>query len=175
MSNTRQGPARGAAEVIIRSSMVPGADPVSVRIMRGQVTYSARGYGHSRDKTGGAAAAEALPPAVYPDSPNPTLLSMTCRLNQFSSVRLYLRFVDGNGDPVAVDNASTATVTAYRVNDNGDTVKTGEWTNLGHLDEKVDDNSLGRNTVFHIAAPNYAGGAAAVGLRVAGEGLGYSD
>jgi len=100
---------------------------------------------------------------------------MTCHLDQFSSVRLYLRFVDGNGDPVAVDNGSTATVTAYRVNDNGDTVKTGEWANLGHLDEKVDDNSLGRKTVFHIAAPNYAGGAAAVGLRVAGEGLGYSD
>ena len=164
------------SELLQRSFLHPGVDSLPVRVVAGQVTYGLPGYGQQRVKSVAGAGDEALPSSSV-DINN--LLAgeraiLFAGAANFSSVRLYLRFTAA-GSAVAFGNGSSATVTAYHINDNGEVVEGKSFANLGHQDEVVDDGGAGRKTFYRISSTNFAGGADGLGIRLAGEGLGYRE
>lgn len=174
---TQRVTARDIKEWIQRAFARPGAEALQVRTVRGQVTFdpAVAGFGFERKTLAGAD--EALPAATIAD-PRTAGAADKARLfdlRQFSSARLFLEFLAADGSVVALDNTSTATVTAWRRQDTGAMVKGEAWANLGHRVEQLDDGVVGRYVLFQITALNLVAPATDVRLRVAGEGLGFVE
>lgn len=174
MPNAPRSGARRLEELQQHAYQRAGADPLAVRTVRGQRSYTAApGFGFERLKSDDAD--EAVPALRIEEIRTAAEKDALFDLRQFSAAGLYLEFLDDNGAVVALDNASVATVTAWRRQDNGDMVRGPVFADLGHRVEQTDETVIGRVVYYQITAVTFAGGAAAVRLRVAGEGLGFQD
>lgn len=162
----------------------PGTDPLAVKSVRGQRTYALPGFGFSRakfvdpdaDPPIAADDAEPLPAAQIAD-PRTAATADRARLfdlRQFSAAGFYLEFLDADGAPVALDNTSTVTVTAWRRQDNGDMVRGPVFAAVGHRIEQTDDTVIGRYVLYQITDIALVD-ATTVRLRVAGEGIGFVE
>lgn len=176
MPNSGRGASPRTDELLQQGITRPGADPQAVKIVRGQRTYDLPGFGFSRDAEVGA---DEDPPALALEFNRAGVLTTeTARafdLRRFSSAGLYLDFLDGDGDPVGLDNESVATITAWRVNDNGMIVRGPQWAATGHRVEITDETVVGRWTIYQITSVTLDGTAAALRLYCAGEGLGLAE
>jgi hypothetical protein len=153
-------------ELVQQSFTRPGHDPLAVRQVFGAVTYGIPGYGWSRDKVGAVGVDEPAPAAQVSEL-DVASLGMVFDSRSFSAVRFYLDFVGGAG-------ARSATVTAWRLLDNGDVVQGGSWAAVGHRVEVRDEHVVGRRTIYQLTNV-VLGGASAIRIRAAGEGLGYLE
>lgn len=174
--------ARDPHELAQRGFLRAGADPLAIKVVRGQVTYdpSSRGFGFVRDGLldGGAPVLDEPVPAAQIATLQAAAADDRPRIHDlrpFSSARFFLEFLAADGSVVALDNGSTATVTAWRVCDTGAVVRGSQWAGVGHRAEVVDDGVVGRLVLYQLTAVALAAPAARVRLRVAGEGLGFVE
>jgi hypothetical protein len=174
MSNAPGNVTRTPGELAQRAAEVPGSDPFAVRVVGGARSYNcglAPGFAFERTKTG--AADEAAPAASYTNARQAINLANFFDLQAFSGAGLYLDFVDANGDSVALDNASVATLTTWRLTDMGQVIKGPTFAAVGHRVELDDPKVYGRPTLYRVTDVTLDGAAAAVVVRCAGDGLGY--
>lgn len=153
-------------EAIATAFSRAGANPLATRAVRGQLTYDQPGFGFSRSKLGAIGVDEAVPAATAATLDDSADKPRVMDLRPFSASELYLVFTGGT--------APTASIEAYRIQDNGDVVLRGSWTNVGNRVAVEDVAVQGRKTIYRIKdiTPD---GATAVVLKVAGEGLGFVE
>lgn len=95
-------------------------------------------------------------------------------LGRFGSTQLYLDFLDAQGVPLANGSNAEATVTAWRILESGEIVQGSVFAGLKHRVLARDEDVSGRRTLYQITAVANAGGAVALSVHVAGEGLGHN-
>jgi hypothetical protein len=157
---------RDPKELVARAFTEPGAEPMAVRQTGGAVRYASQAYGASRAKVtaeGGVLGdAEPAAPASTSAHTDDTRAMVSGVTSNFDAARLYLVMTGGGAN-------AKATVTAHRVNDDGDIVKAATFTDLAPLTEIRDAGIGHRATLYRISAITLDG-ASGITLCVAGEG-----
>lgn len=159
-------------EVIEAAAHIPGGDPLSVRIVRGSLTFALPGFGGQVAKKPDGANVGDDQPAVAGtvaglDAVHSDGASAIGWMDRFSDVALYLDFVGGGA-------LAKATIERHRILDNGDVVSDGaDIVDVAHH-VLVRDNNSGLRTIYRIKDITLDG-ATAITLKVAGEGLGFKD
>jgi len=155
--------------VLREAATRPGADPLGVRQITGAIEHGVKG--RSGAYALGGVANEDAPALTRATLAAPYDVRVMDWMKKYSYMRLYLDFLDGDGNPVAQGTAASATITPWYIEKNGDVVRGTPIAGVAHRVEARIENA-GRVTLYQLSAIN-AAGAQDVRVRVAAEGYGY--